>query len=177
MGDTKLVNTMHKSRTDHILVTHEELAALNGTDGNAVPCGDQGFKYRMLFLLTVVVVQTLRLLFYPHVAVSPFQAGAMDEATLHRYMTIRALFVMAISAIYLFSYLKDWYFEKVSMLYVGIAITALVMDYFNAYIYLNGPPAPSTAALIAVRFVAIYCLLMNALRAREAPDMPRSLWS
>ncbi|CAN1572262.1 hypothetical protein MCEMAEM4_03355 [Burkholderiaceae bacterium] len=171
------MGTMYKSRTDHTLVTHEELAALNGGDSHGVLRGDQGFKYRLFFLLTVVVVQTIRLLFYPHVAVTQFQADAMDEASLHHYMTIRAFFVMAISAIYLFSYLKDWYFEKVSILYVGIAITALVMDYFNAYIYLSDQPAPTTAALIAVRFLAIYCLVMNALRAREAPDMPRSLWS
>lgn len=171
------MGTMDKSQTDHALVTDEELAALQGTDSNASSTGDLGFKYRMFFLLTVVVIQTVRLLFYPHLAVTNFQAGVIDEAALYRYMTIRAFFVIGISAIYLFSYLKDWYFEKISLLYVGIAITALAMDYFNAYIYFNAQPAQTTAGLIALRFVAIYCLFMNALRAREAPAMPRSLWS
>ena len=168
---------MHTSRIDHVLVTDEELAALQGTDSIGASTGDPGFKYRLLFLLTVVLVQTVRLLFYPHLAVTNFQAGAMDEQVLFRYMTVRAFFVIGISAVYLFSYLKNWYFEKISMLYVGIAVTALVMDYFNAYVYFNQQLTQSAAALIALRFVAIYCLLMNALRAREAPAMPRSLWS
>ena len=168
---------MDKSHTDHPLLTDEELTALLGTDNNATSSGDAGFKYRNFFLLLVVVVQTIRLLFFPHLAASNFQTVAIDEQALYRYMTIRAFFVIAISAVYLFSYLKNWYFEKVALLYVGIAITALLMDYFNAYVYFNQQPEQWAVGLIAFRFIAIYCLFMNALRAREAPNMPRYLWS
>lgn len=168
---------MEKARAEHPLLTDEELTALFGTDSNSALSADRWFKYRNFFLLTVVIVQTIRLLFFPHLAVTSFQAGAIDEQALHRYITIRALFVMGISAVYLFSYLKNWYFEKIALLYVGIAITAFLMDYFNAYVYFNQQPAQWALGLIAFRFVAIYCLFMNALRAREAPAMPRYLWS
>jgi hypothetical protein len=168
---------MDKSQTEHPLLTDEELTALFGTDSNAASSGDPGFKYRNLFLLVVVVAQTIRLLFFPHLAAANFQADTIDEQTLYRYMTIRAFFVIGISAFYLFSYLKNWYFEKVALLYVGIAVTALLMDYFNAYVYFNPQPQQWAVGLIAFRFVAIYCLFMNALRAREAPAMPRYLWS
>jgi hypothetical protein len=170
---------MDKPQTDHDhpLLTDEELIALLGSDSHATPSGDPWFKYRNAFLLVVVIVQTIRLLFFPHLAAANFQAGAIDEQALYRYMTIRAIFVVAISATYLFSYLKNWYFEKIALLYVGIAITALLMDYFNAYVYFNQQPQQWAVGLIAFRFVAIYCLFMNALRAREAPPMPRYMWS
>jgi hypothetical protein len=138
---------------------------------------DIGFKYRNLFLLVVVISQVIKLLFFSHLTTGNFELGALDAEAFERYLVFRACFVIAISAFYLFSYLKNWYFEKVSLLYVGIAITALVMDYFNAYVYLSESPAQWVTGLIALRFMAVFCLLMNALRAQRAPAMPRSLWS
>jgi hypothetical protein len=32
-------------------------------------------------------------------------------------------------------------------------------------------------ALLTLRFLAIFCLLMNVMNARQAPPMPRRLWS
>jgi len=136
-----------------------------------------GFKFRNLFLLALVSVQTIRLMFFRHVAVTQFQTEDLDVQALHRYMEMRGLFIMVISGIYLFSYLKDWYFEKVALLYVGIAITALMMDYLNAYIYFTQQPVHLTLSLTALRLAAIYCLVMNAWYAKQAPAMPRTLWS
>ena len=159
------------------LVTDEELSALMGEESVADSNTDIGFKYRNLFLLVVVISQVIKLLFFSHLTTGNFELGALDAEAFERYLVFRACFVIAISAFYLFSYLKNWYFEKVSLLYVGIAITALVMDYFNAYVYLSESPAQWVTGLIALRFMAVFCLLMNALRAQRAPAMPRSLWS
>ncbi len=60
---------------------------------------------------------------------------------------------------------------------MGIALTALVMDYFNAYVYLSESPMQWINGLIALRFLAVGCLLLNALNAKQAPAMPRHLWS
>ena len=159
------------------LVTDEELNALMGEDVPAVSSTDTWFKYRNMFLLLVVTSQVIKLLFFSHLAIGNFELGALDPQAFERYLVFRACFVVLISAFYLFSYLKNWYFEKVSLLYVGIAITSLVMDYFNAYVYLSESPAQWMTGLIVLRFMAVFCLLMNAWNAQRAPAMPRNLWS
>lgn len=159
------------------LVTDEELDALIGENGAVDTNTDVWFKYRNLFLLVAVISQAAKLLFFSHLTVGNFELGTLDPQAFERYLVFRAGFIVAISAFYLFSYLKNWYFEKVSVLYVGIAITALVMDYFNAYVYLSESPAQWMTGLIALRFMAVFCLLMNAWSAQRAPAMPRSLWS
>lgn len=167
-------------RTPHAntpLVTDEELNALMGDDAPALAEVDTWFKYRNLFLLVVVISQVVKLWFFSHLAIGNFELGMLDVEAFEHYLVFRACFVMVIAAFYLFSYLKNWYFDKVAVLYVGIATTALVMDYFNAYVYLSENPLQWMTGLIALRFLAVFCLLMNALRAARAPDMPRRLWS
>jgi uncharacterized membrane protein len=159
------------------LVTDEELNALMGEDVPVVSNTDTWFKYRNLFLLVVVISQVIKLLFFSHLAIGNFEPGTLDPQAFEHYLVFRACFVLTISSFYLFSYLKDWHFEKVSLLYVGIAITALVMDYFNAYVYLSENPLQWMTGLIALRFLAVCCLWMNALWAQRAPAMPRHLWS
>jgi len=162
---------------DQPLVTDEELNALMGEDAPAASNTDAWFKYRNLFLLVVVISQVIKLMFFSHLAIGNFELGKLDPEAFEHYLVFRACFVIAISAFYLFSYLKDWHFEKMSLLYVGIAVTALVMDYFNAYVYLSENPMQWITGLIALRFLAVGCLLMNALNAKRAPAMPRYLWS
>jgi uncharacterized membrane protein len=168
---------MREPNAKQPLVTDEELNALMSEDAPVTPCADTGFKYRNLFLLLVVMSQVIKLLFFSHLAIGNFELGQLDPQAFERYLVFRACFVIAISSFYLFSYLKNWHFEQVSLLYVGIAITALVMDYFNAYVYLSENPMQWMTGLIALRFMAVGCLFMNALHAKRAPVMPRSLWS
>ena len=159
------------------LVTDDELNALMGDAVSDIADHDAWFKYRNFFLLLVVISQVIKLLFFSHLAIGNFELGALDPQAFERYLVFRACFVVAISAFYLFSYLKNWYFEKVSLLYVGIALTALVMDYFNAYVYLSENPLQWMTGLIALRILAVGCLALNALRAHRAPAMPRHMWS
>lgn len=168
---------MRNSHAGQPLITIEELSALMREDAPTVTTPDKWFKYRNLFLLVVVISQVVKLLFFSHLTNGNFELGMLDAQAFKRYLVFRACFIIAISAFYLFSYLKNWYFEKVSLLYVGIAITALVMDYFNAYVYLSENPAQWITGLIALRILAVCCLLINALQASRAPDMPRQLWS
>jgi hypothetical protein len=184
---------MSRLRTDHILVTDEELHALLDTEPSAEPSPvqpatltrestthtrvDPWFKFRNFFLLTLISAFCIKLLFFTHVAVANFADHERTAADLTFYFKLRALFVIAISAVYLYSYLRDWYFDKVSLLYVGIAATALVMDYFNAYANLSETPLQWVSGLIALRLLAILCLVLNAVYARQAPPMPRHLWS
>ncbi len=166
---------MPKSPPSQPLLSQEELSALMASASESRV--DRWFKYRNLFLLTVVIAQCIKLLFYPDLALGNFQHDAAGMEALARYMHYRALFVVLIAAFYLFSYLRNWYFERVSLVYVGIAFTALGMDYMNAYAYLSQSPVQWMSGLIALRILALICLTLNALNARSAPGMPRTLWS
>ena len=137
---------------------------------------DTWFKYRMVYLLMAVMAFILKLLYYPGTTTGQFDAGA-NTKTLEIYFQYRASFVILISSIYLYSYLKDWHFERVSLAILGISVTALILDYFNAFVYLSQTPSQWVTGLIGLRFLAILCLLMNAMNARHAPPMPRRLWS
>ena len=180
---------MSQKLIDHSRITEEELVALLGPIPIQMPPAfsvvkkqlansgiDAWFKYRMIFLLAVVVAYTAKLFFFSTLAASNFDFGLSDQE-LTKYFQYRAAFVIVFSAVYLYSYIKDWQFERVSLVFLGVGVTALVMDYFNAYVYLSDTPTQWMAGLIALRFLAIFCLLMNAMSARHAPPMPRRLWS
>ena len=137
---------------------------------------DGGFKYRMTFLFAAVSYYVVKLVFFPALTAGNFDLGASAH-DLQRYVLYRAAFVVLATVVYLFSYLRDWQFEKVSLAFLMLALTALVVDYFNVYVYLSAAPAQWVPGLIAGRFVAVFCLLMNAMNARHAPPMPRRLWS
>ncbi len=137
---------------------------------------DTWFKYRMVYLLAAVVTFTLKLLCYPGIETGQFDA-ASSTGTLELYLQYRASSVILISAIYGYSYLKDWYFERVALAILGVSVTALFVDYFNAYVHLSPAPSDWFALVIVLRFLAIFCLLLNAMNARYAPPMPRRLWS
>jgi hypothetical protein len=137
---------------------------------------DTRFKFRMSFLLAIVSYYIVKLLFFPASVSGNFDTR-VSPATLQHYFQMRAGFVVFASMAYLYSYLRDWHFEKISLGFVMVAITALVMDYFNAYVYLRPASAQWIAGLVVARLLAVFCLLMNAINARHAPPKPRRLWS
>ncbi len=161
--------TCQELSTLRVSVTTDRLCAADASI-------DTWFKYRMAYLLAAVVTFSLKLLFYPGIATGQFDAGA-SAGTLAIYFQFRASFVILISCFYIYSYLKGWHFERVSLAILGISVTALLLDYLNAYVYLNQTTTQWIVVLIALRFLTVFCLLLNAMNARHAPPMPRRLWS
>jgi hypothetical protein len=170
-------------------ITEEELVALLGSvPGQLQPAvsvertrlADAGvnawFKYRMAFLLAVAATYTTKLLFFPALIAANFSLAA-SAISLDQYVQYRAGFVLLISSVYLYSYLKNCQFEKVALVFLGVGAMALVVDYFSAYVYLSQTPTQWIAGLMASRFLAVLCLSINAMNARHAPRMPRHLWS
>lgn len=180
---------MSQSHTARIRITEEELVALLGPipiqvvpatpaertwlAGTGVDCW---FKYRMLFLLGVAAMYTSKLLFFPVMVAANFDLGG-SAFSIDDYSLLRAGFVVLISAVYFYSYLKDWHFERVSLVFLGVGVMALMLDYFNTYVHISQAPTQWIAGLIALRFLVVFCLLMNAMGARHAPPIPRRLWS
>jgi hypothetical protein len=136
---------------------------------------DPGFWLRHQFLLVVVFFFTVRLLFFPEHIQLGLNIGT-DVRDLQPYFQYRGIFVLIVSTVYLLSYLRDWYFERVALFICAMAFTGLVMDFFNVYSWIQGPMPTSVLVLILLRIACTYALLINAIRADRAPPLPRSIF-
>ncbi len=147
-------------------------------DRGAVPQVDSWFKHRMVFLFVLMIAYSVKLSFFTHSAASNFSGSGADAGDLVDYARFRVVILLLFSGTYLYSYLKNWYFEKLSLFFVGVIVSALIFDYATAYfVLLDLPLTPFAFALLALRLMVVYCVVMNAVNARRAPPMPRRLWS
>jgi hypothetical protein len=177
-----------------VLVTREELAALLGPTATeldapaaaprtapANPAAkspvDTWFKHRLWIPLTVGFAYSVKLSFFTDSAASNFSGLGLDLPAMVDYARFRVFTAMLLITVYLYSYLNNWHFERLSVFFLGLAVGALVLDYAHAYaLLLDKPPGPLAFALLALRLMVVYCMVMNALNARRAPSMPRRLW-
>ena len=168
---------MDENESLRLVVSDEELALLTASLKQVQPKSvDRGFKYRHLFLLAAVSVIIIRSLFFPQSLVEVL--GSIHGAPhFQAVFQLRALLAAAVMAVYCYSYVKDWYFERVALVIAAMALTALVMDFFYYYAFIEGPLLPITVLVILLRVGVVACLLVNALRDNRAPLMPRTLWS
>lgn len=180
---------MKRSLTPNRLLTHEEMDALmaidmqeqtrhasNEVDAAQVSSTNSWFWLRNLVLFSVVVAYCVKLTFFTHLVVGNFESSVLDPHRLIQYAQFRVFLMLSLTLAYLYSYLKDWHFQAVSVLFVGVASGALLLDYLFVYAHLSHATRWLTG-LMALRVLTLLCLLFNAIHARRAPAMPRHLWS
>jgi|GEM_PF-1104461 hypothetical protein len=163
-------------------LTPQELQALRDLpsgDGPTEPPTrvDRWFRVRNLYLLSVIGYYVVKLLFFAEATVARFAASPDEVDDLVRYVQLRAVFVIAATLFYVWSYLRNWRFEMVAVVFTVIGLTSLVMDYFNAYMYLHEDAIRLVSWFLLLRAIAVVCLALNAINAARAPQMPRTLWS
>lgn len=134
---------------------------------------DFWIKWRMGFLLLLALAYLFKLTFFRDMTLADFDIPSGREHAVSTYMNWRIASALALVSFYLYSYLRRWHFATVSWIVTGIAVTGLVSDYFNVYALTSPSPSPWMLGLLALRFIAIGCLLLNAINARRLP--PRSL--
>ncbi len=135
----------------------------------AVAMPDRWIKWRMYFLLAVSTMYLIRLIFFRDVALADFDIDSGHAPALSAYMNWRIASSMSVIALYLFSYLRRWHFAVISWIIAGIAVVALVSDYFTVYMLTISQPPQWMTGVLALRLVVIGCLLLNALNARRLP--------
>jgi hypothetical protein len=150
-----------------LLLTPQERKLLKGVD--------KGFLLRNLFLLASVLFFAIRLLFFSEQTYLGLNIHT-DVRDLRPYLQYRGIFILLASAVYVLSYARDWYFERVALFSCAISFTGLLMDFFNIYSLIQGPMPTHVLALIFLRAACTYVLLINAIRADRAPPLPRGLW-
>jgi hypothetical protein len=150
------------------LLTPQERKLLQGAD--------KGFRYRHIFLTVAMLTLIIRLVFFSATVGDSFnvQPGMHDLATYFQY---RGLYVLLASAVYVLSYVRDWYFERVAMVILTMAIFGWAVDLFSVYGLMKDPTSPSAILFFVLRLAIIACLFMNAIRAKRAPLAPRGFWS
>ena len=151
-----------------LLLTPQERKLLQGAD--------KGFRYRHIFLTVGMLFMIIRLVFFSATVGDTFNAhpSMHDLAT---YIQYRGLYVLLACAVYVLSYVRDWYFERVAMVILTMAIFGWAVDLFSVYGLMKDPTSPSAILFFVLRLAIIACLFMNAIRAKRVPLAPRGFWS
>ncbi len=130
---------------------------------------DRGFKYRNGFLLVAVVAYLIRLLFFP----GGIQPKLQFQGDLARYFQLRGGYALLTSTLYFFSYIKGWYFERISLIVTTLAVFGFISDFLAFYLTSFADAALPVSVLVFLRAATLYCLVMNTLRSQRAPPLPR----
>jgi hypothetical protein len=149
------------------LLTPQERKLLKGADSS--------FRLRHQFLLVLILFFAIRLLFFPEHTQLNLNISS-DVRDLRPYLQYRGIFILMVSTVYVVSYLRDWYFERVALFICGMSFTGIAMDFFNVYSWIQGPIPMSVLVLILARVAGTYVLFINAIRADRAPPLPRSIF-
>ncbi len=180
---------MKEIKSGRPVVTQEEMAALLGPAGpgataislaaphHAGVLVDIWFRHRMRFLSVLLLAFSIKLIYFPAGALSHYDDQLVSADYLLRYANYRVVFIWLFAALYTFSYLKDWHFQKLSWAFFGTSLMALIIDLVSVYPYAGDALGLWLAALIALRLTTLYFMLLNALNAHRVPAMPRRPWS
>jgi hypothetical protein len=162
---------------NHSVITGEEIAMLNGVGKSMRPSGvDQGFRTRHIVMSLILLFFLARLLFYPDTLQAELSLPAY-MGDMSSYFQMRGAFASVLAIIYFFSYVKDWYFPRVSLIIAALAFAGLASDFFNIYRFINGALSTVPVLLVVARCIVVYCLFMNSIRDNRAPLMPRHFFS
>jgi hypothetical protein len=159
-------------------VSQAELNALFDKRNPLIHGGvDHFYKWRHAFLCLAGVVISLRLGLYSEQAVPLTSFLHLLGIDSFKYMGFRVGYVVITFALYVFSYLRDWFFPQVAMLVFALALGSLITDGLSFYVfYQNGLPFYALAFL-AVRVLVVVTLFYNAMNVHRAPAMPRHFFS
>jgi cytochrome c oxidase subunit IV len=166
------------NKSNHPVLTSEELGALLTPRQQQALLGvDLNFRWRHAFLLSFCLAYIVRLFFFPEVAIQYFNFAGEDVGRKMLFLQMRGWVVLAGTLVYLFSYTRDWHFAKVSLVIFAMALSSFVLDLVNIYAFSTEATPKLVTAMILVRLMALYLLLLNALRAERLPPMPRRFYS
>lgn len=153
----------------HHILSEEELKALLAADLDAVRAQNRfWFWLRSGFVLVYIAAMVAALLLIPDRIFSKFDLPEqLVPAMTHEYVTLRLVTVLSMTALYLVSYWRNWYFPFVALAAVLIAIGNLINDFFSLYVFVKPEAMLTVQVIIAVRVFILVLLTMNFLGARK----------
>ena len=159
-------------------VSQAELNALFDKRNPLIHGGvDHFYKWRHAFFCVTIGIFLIHLVFYTERAVPLTSFLHLLGIDTSKYIGFRVVYVAITFALYVFSYLRDWFFPQVAMIIFGLALGGFITDCLSFYVtYQNGLPAYALAFL-AVRVMVVVALFYNAMNVHRAPAMPRHFFS
>jgi hypothetical protein len=159
-------------------VTQAELDALGATPNPLLHGGvDRYFKWRHAFLSVMVVVFVIRLVFFHDQVLNLsviFNNLGIDT---QKYLSLRSLYLITGAAMYVVSYVRNWFFPQISMVAFALALGGLVTDTLNFFAFYQGAFPQGVVFVVFLRSSVVVCMFYNAIYAHRAPPMPRHFWS
>ena len=151
------------------VLSEEELAALLAADLETVRAQNRfWFWVRSGFVLVYIGFMLAALLLAPDRIFAKFDIPEqLLHALTHEYVTLRVVTVVAMTALYLLSYWRGWYFPYVALAAVLIAAGNLINDFFSLYIFVKPEAMMMVQIIIAVRVLIVVFLVMNFVGARK----------
>lgn len=125
----------------------------------------------------MALVFAIRLFFFPESVASQLPSAALAPQV-SDYLHYRGCYLVAITALYFYSYYWDRYFETIAFVIFELAILAMVQDFVNVYTHFT--PNSVSGDLIffsLLRFAATLCLFLNTFNSHRAPPPPRRFWA
>jgi cation transport ATPase len=159
-------------------VTQAELDALGATQNPLLHGGvDRYFKWRHAFLSVMVVVFSIRLLFFHDQVLNLsviFNNLGIDT---QKYLGFRSLYLITGAILYVVSYVRNWFFPQIAMVAFALALGGLVTDTLNFFAFYQGAFPQGVVFVVFLRSSVVVCMFYNAIYAHRAPPMPRHFWS
>lgn len=151
------------------ILSDDELKALLAADLDTVRANNRRwFWIRSTVVLIYIAAMTITLLFFPGIVLARFDfPQEIPHGITEDYLLLRAVTVIAATVLYLFSYLRQWYFSYVALAAILIAVGNFVNDFFSLYIFIRPDAIPTLIAILCLRVLIILLLVLNFLSTRH----------
>jgi hypothetical protein len=130
---------------------------------------DRFFPVRFWLLVVIVGVFLYRLLFDTDRTAHFLSTDPQEIQRLMSFLYFRGWFILVMSIIYAYSYLKSRYFGIISFAIIIIVMVNFSFDLFGIYHDLFDKPPRQLTLLILIRFVAMYCIYCNLSNYQNLP--------
>ncbi len=162
------------NRTRELLTDAEVRDLLSPRQRRVLEGVDPWFGVRNLVVLLITLFFGVRIVLLPEAVVGQF--AGVDHDYVLSHLRAWLVYMLAMVALYFYSYLRDWHFDRVVTLLFAAAFSGFVMDVVQLYVYIAPQATVTIWVGLVLRVLGLWLLGLNMLRSARRPPMPRSLF-
>ena len=152
------------------IITAKELDELIKDWGVSSPDRiDKFFPVRFWALTAIVAIFAYRLLFDTENTARFLSSDPLEVKRLMSFLYFRGWFILVMTGIYLYSYLKSRYYGITSFAVLLLVIVNFAFDLVSVYHDLLDKPPRQLTLLIMIRLIAMFCLYLNLTHYQNLP--------
>jgi hypothetical protein len=131
---------------------------------------DKFFPVRFWLLALLIAIFTYRLLLNIENTAHFLSSDPLEINRLMGFLYFRGWFVLVLSTLYVYSYLKSWYYGIISFAVMLIVVVNFSFDLFSIYHDLFDKPPKQLTFLIMARLLAMFCIYLNLTHYKNLPS-------